>query len=162
MNRLPLILVPALLSALGTLGCSRPPTQDEISARAAELLAQQLASAETEAEKLKIADTKSALGSLIIPRVSLINVGPTTCLEFLMQKSDSIAAEGPAEMTARFKKIHFLLQWNPPSNHALSNYANVNLDALNVSLKSALGEVCKQAGLEMEIQPDKVLIYSRD
>ena len=158
MKRLPQILSLALVSLLLVAGCTRPPTQEEISARAAELLAQQLASAETEAEKLKIADTKSALGSLIVPRVSLINVTPSECLAFLMQRSDSLAAEGPAEVTARFKKIYFLMQTPLPT----LNDAVVNLDASNVSLKSALGEVCKQAGLEMEIQPDKVLIYSRD
>jgi hypothetical protein len=158
MKRLPQILSLALVSLLVVAGCARPPTQEEISARAAELLAHQLASAETEAEKLKIADTKSALGSLIVPRVSLINVTPSECLAFLMQRSDSLAAEGPAEVTARFKKIYFLMQTPLPT----LNGRVVNLDASNVSLKSALGEVCKQAGLEMEIQPDKVLIYSRD
>lgn len=158
MKSLPQILSLALVSLLLFAGCTRPPTQEEISARAAELLAQQLASAETETEKLKTAETSSALDNLIIPRVSLINALPTECLKFLVDRSVSLAAQGSAEVTARFKKIHFLTQTPLPT----FSDGVVNLDASNVSLKSALGEVCKQAGLEMEIQPDKVLIYSRD
>jgi hypothetical protein len=158
MKSLPQILSLALVSLLLFAGCTRPPTQEEISARAAELLAQQLASAETETEKLKTAETSSALDSLIIPRVSMIDAPRTECLKFLVDRSASLAAEGSAEVTARFKKIYFLMQTPLPT----LNDDVVNLDASNVSLKSALGEVCKQAGLEMEIQPDKVLIYSRD
>jgi hypothetical protein len=65
MKWFPRILAVGLVSVLVAIGCSRPPTPEEISAQE-----------QVEVGKVKIAETSAMLDELIIPKLKITDLSP--------------------------------------------------------------------------------------
>jgi hypothetical protein len=114
---------------LALVGCHRPPTQEEISARAAELLAEQMASKQartdepaaelSEADKVLLEKTNAVLDETIIPRINFRDVTLKEAVAFLQQHAIEIARELPDRAIdmgdAEWKKV-----WAESSDRSLA------------------------------------------
>lgn len=98
MSLRPRCFIFSAFSALALVGCHRPPTQEEISARAAELLAEQMAepAAElSEADKVLLEKTNATLDETIIPRAVFSDATFKEAVEFLQHVATEKARELP-------------------------------------------------------------------
>jgi hypothetical protein len=105
MSLRPRCFILSAFSALALVGCHRPPTQEEISARAAELLAEQMASKQartdepaaelSEADKVLLEKTNATLDETIIPRFVFTDATFKEAVEFLQHVATEKARELP-------------------------------------------------------------------
>lgn len=129
MNFLPRCFILLAFSSLALFGCSRPPTQEEISARAAELLAEQLASKKagaeesaaelTEADKELLDRTNAALDEVIIPRANFTDVTLQDAVSFLQQHAIEIARELP-DRAIDMRDAEWKKAWTESSERSLA------------------------------------------
>ena len=150
----------SVISVLILVGCQRPPTQEEISARASAMLAEQekvsakaaklfaerMAADRIEAENSKIAQMAAAVDSIVIPHIKLENVSLQSVIEHLRQRAEQLRPTNP---------VNFLLEGPPFS---MPGFGSVSIDSTNATLRALLEEACQQAGAELEIQPYNVLV----
>jgi hypothetical protein len=181
MNFLPRCFILLAFSVLALVGCSRPPTQEEISAR--EL---------SEADKVLLEKTNAVLDETIIPRVDFRDVTLKQAVSFLQQRAIEIARELPdraidtrdaewkkvwAESSDRsfaLAKLKFSVKYDgfevPPQYVPLgespvipslelqpSESQTVTLDLSNISLREVLQYCASLCNLEMRVQPGVVV-----
>jgi hypothetical protein len=181
MNFLPRCFILLAFSVLALVGCSRPPTQEEISAR--EL---------SEADKVLLEKTNAVLDETIIPRVEFRDVTLKQAVSFLQQRAIEIARELPdraidtrdaewkkvwAESSDRsfaLAKLKFSVKYDgfevPPQYVPLgespvipslelqpSESQTVTLDLSNISLREVLQYCASLCNLEMRVQPGVVV-----
>jgi hypothetical protein len=160
MNVLPRSFFLSVTSVLILVGCQRPPTQEEITARASAMLAEQekvsakaaklfaerMAAERTEAENSKIAQTAAAVDAIVIPQVKLENVSLQSVIEHLSQRAWQLQPSNA---------VNLILEM-PPST--MPSFGSVSIDRTNATLRALLEEACQQAGAELEIQPYCVLV----
>jgi hypothetical protein len=127
MSFVPRCFIFPVFSVLALVGCHRAPTQEEISARAAELVAEQLASKQagteepavelSEADKELLEKTNAALDEIIIPRVEFRDVTLREAVTFLQQRAIEITRELPDRvriLPAFYIKYEFAPQYLGP------------------------------------------------
>lgn len=130
MNFLPRCFILLGFSALALVGCSRPPTQEEISARATELLAEQMASKQagikepaaelSEADKVLLEKTNAVLDETIIPRVNFRDVTLKEAVAFLRQRAIEIARELPERAIVDMGDAEWKKVWAESSDRSFT------------------------------------------
>ena len=183
MKWLPRILATALLPLLLTLGCSRPPSQEQVSTRPAEAAAQQVEGKETTA-----ADTVALLDGIIIPRLELNDATLNDAVSLIRESAaqNATKAQGsPLDLPVEEWKKDLDNQWrkktnvlginfyvhqvpSQPQGYVLlgqeqpyqSQWITVNLQ--NISSLQALETVANAFNLRMKVEPGKVLFDPQD
>jgi hypothetical protein len=130
MSFVPRCFIFPVFSVLALVGCHRPPTQEEISARAAELVAEQLASKQagteepavelSEADKELLDRTNAALDEIIIPRVEFRDVTLREAVAFLQQRAIEIARELPNRAVVDMRDAEWKKAWSESSERSLA------------------------------------------
>lgn len=130
MSFVPRCFIFPVFSVLALVGCHRPPTQEEISARAAELVAEQLASKQagteepavelSEADKELLDRTNAALDEIIIPRVEFRDVTLREAVAFLQQRAIEIARELPDRAVVDMRDAEWKKAWSESSERSLA------------------------------------------
>jgi hypothetical protein len=163
MKWFPRILAVGLVSVLVAIGCSRPPTPEEISAQE-----------QVEVGKVKIAETSAMLDELIIPKLKLTDLSPFEALSLIHQTAISVDAQkrevmNPEEWKKSWEKspsvrqLRFYVNYGtiPFTDSPLSNMT-LSTELTDASLRSALDTLAGIIGLQVEVQAGGVLFHEKN
>ena len=163
MKWFPRILAVGLVSVLVAIGCSRPPTPEEISAQE-----------QVEVGKVKIAETSAMLDELIIPKLKLTDLSPFEALSLIHQTAISVDAQkrevmNPEEWKKSWEKspsvrqLRFYVNYGtiPFTDFPLSNMT-LSTELTDASLRSALDTLAGIIGLQVEVQAGGVLFHEKN